>query len=257
MTYFILGLLIGGVGALVGVGGGFLLVPLLLVWQKDLSSAQVTAISLFCVSVNAFSGSIQYTMSKLIHFRAGLLFALASLPGAWIAAGATHMVAREKFEIVYAILLCFLAAYLLKRPKKGGDSHDSIPRLQQKDYITGTVVSFFVGFMASFFGVGGGIVHVPFLHKTLRFPVRMATGTSIFILLITSLSATLHHYMKGSLELSQPYIFLIAAGMFVGAQFGGRLSKKVSAELILKILAAVILLVAFKILYFAFIHPLF
>ncbi|MCB0350306.1 MAG: sulfite exporter TauE/SafE family protein, partial [Bdellovibrionales bacterium] len=85
-----------------------------------------------------------------------------------------------------------------------------------------------------------------------NFPIRMATATSQFILAITSLAAVLQHYSKGSLDISQPFVAYLGMGMIFGAQIGGRFSKKVNPEAILRVLAVTIILVGVRAFYFYF-----
>lgn len=248
MVFLFLGLLVGGLGTLIGVGGGFLLVPLLFFIHPTMPPSEVTAVSLFCVTLNAFSGSSQYALKRLIHYRSGIIFALASFPGAWIGVGLTHAFEREKFEFIYAVLLTLLGFYLLIKSKsQHGRQLVVPPHLSNSDYIKGGLASFGVGFIASFFGVGGGIIHVPFLHGVLGFPVHFATGTSQFILALTSLVAVLQHYFKGSLDLSPGFVAYLAIGMVVGAQISARFSKKINAVVIMRILAVAILMIAMRI----------
>lgn len=253
MLFIALGLAVGGLGTLIGVGGGFLLVPILLYLHPEMSAAQVTAISLFCVTLNAFSGASQYAIQKQIHYKSGIIFAMASLPGAWMGVGLTKLVPRENFELFYGGLLLIMGGYLLLKKKRvatTGAHRDLF--LTKKEYAVGTTSSFGVGFIASFFGVGGGIIHVPLLSQVLRFPVRSATATSQFILAITSLAAVIQHYIKGSLSISEPFVAYLGVGMILGAQIGGRLSKKINAEIILRVLAVTIVFVAIRTFYLYF-----
>ncbi len=250
MLFLVLGLAVGGLGTLVGVGGGFLLVPILLFLYPDMAPSQITAISLFCVTLNAVSGSTQYAMQRQIHFRSGLIFALASLPGAWVGVGLTHLVARNKFEFIYGGLLLTLGVYLFLKKKRNNQNGESSKfAIAKKSYAIGTASSFGVGFFASFFGVGGGIIHVPLLSQVLGFPIRMATATSQFILAITSLAAVIQHYVVGSLDISKPFVAFLGVGMIIGAQIGGRFSKKINPESILRVLAFIIILVAIRTFY--------
>lgn len=253
MFSFGIGLLLGTLGTLIGVGGGFLLVPLLFHLHSEMSPSQITAMSLFCVTLSAISGSSQYAFRKQIHFKTGVLFALVALPGTWLGVNLVYFIARQKFELVYAVLLTFIGIYLLiKKQKARAVTNASEIVVSKKDLLKGATASFAIGSIASFSGVGGGILHVPFLNQVLRFPVHIATGTSQFILAITSLAAVMQHYFKGSLSLSQSFIAHLAIGMVLGAQIGGRLSRGVNGTVILRLLGLVILAVAGRIFYAKF-----
>ncbi len=73
-------------GTLIGAGGGFVLMPMLLLLHPDESPAKLTAISLAVVFFNALSGSVSYAMMRRIDYKSGLMFAAATIPGAIIGA---------------------------------------------------------------------------------------------------------------------------------------------------------------------------
>jgi uncharacterized membrane protein YfcA len=250
MGFFVFGAFVGCMGTLIGVGGGFLIVPALLYLFPEMSASQVTAASLFCVSLNAISGTTFYAINKQVHFRAGLVFALASLPGAWAGVHLNELTNREHFEIYYAFLLLLIGFYLfIKNRNAAHHAHGYHVEMTSKKYAIGITSSFFVGFIASFFGVGGGIIHMPILHQVLGFPVHLATATSHFILAITSITAVIEHYHDGSLDLSQTFLLQMGIGMVVGAQVGGQLSRRTKPQVIIKILSFTIIAIALRIFY--------
>ena len=78
---FLLGLIVGAFGTLIGAGGGFLLVPVLLILYPHLEPEVVTAISLAVVFLNATSGSVAYGRMQKIDYRTGWIFAAAGSTG--------------------------------------------------------------------------------------------------------------------------------------------------------------------------------
>src|SRR6266487_818347 len=85
----LLGIAVGAFGTLIGAGGGFLLVPILLLLYPNDSVETITTISLAVVFLNATSGSIAYARMGLIDYRTGAIFAAAGAPGAVLGALAT------------------------------------------------------------------------------------------------------------------------------------------------------------------------
>jgi uncharacterized protein len=251
MLYLLLGFLVGGLGTLVGVGGGFIIVPLLFFLHPEKSAAQITAISLFCVTLNATSGSIVYAIHKKINYKPGVIFALFSLPGAWLGVQLTNLVPRQKFELIYAFLLLTLGIYLwFKKSTENKGLATTHLKLSTRQYAIGATSSTGVGFVASFFGVGGGIIHVPLLNQVLKFPMHTATATSHFILAVTSFVAVLAHFHDGSLSISEPFVMYMAMGVVMGAQVGGRISKKMHPDFIMRGLAIALFGAAIRIIYF-------
>src|SRR4029078_12926308 len=94
-----LGFAVGAYGALVGAGGGFVLVPALLIIYPDEDPSSITSISLAVVFLNALSGSAAYARLKRIDYHTGIIFAIASMPGAIGAAFLVAAVPRDLFDI--------------------------------------------------------------------------------------------------------------------------------------------------------------
>ena len=106
------------------------------------------------------------------------------------------------------------------------------------------VVSFVVGLMSSVLGIGGGIVHVPFLIVVLSLPVHVATATSHFVLSISSFVGAATFYALGDVDV--PTTLLMGAGILVGAQLGARASLRAGATTIRLVLAVSLALVGLR-----------
>jgi uncharacterized protein len=249
----LLGFFTGGYGTLIGAGGGFVLLPVLLLIYPQESPAILTSISLAVVFFNALSGTEAYALMKRVDYKSGLLFSATSLPGAIIGALTTATIPRWLFDAVFGLLMISASSYLLfqnKLKKKG--SQPLMPRygftrlLVEADGsehrytfnpILGVGISFMVGFVSSLLGIGGGIIHVPALVTLLHFPVHIATATSHFILANMALAGTLTHILTGTFTHGVHRTVFLAIGVMVGAQLGARLSTKIQGTWILRSLA--------------------
>lgn len=260
-----LGFGVGALGTLIGAGGGFILLPVLLLLFPHMDPGALTAISLGIVFINAGSGSIAYARLKRIDYRSGLLFALASLPGAVAGVRLTSHIPRHLFDIVLGALLIAISLFLLVRPHYRPDPRPADGRYRVARQVidaeghtyaftfawpTGMVLSFIVGFVSSLLGIGGGIIHVPILTTLLHFPVPIATATSHFILAIMALAGTVVHLLQGDLHQSWPLMTAIGAGVVAGAQVGAYWSHRMPAHWIVRALALALLLVGVRILFF-------
>jgi uncharacterized membrane protein YfcA len=258
-----LGLTVGAFGTLIGAGGGFVLVPVLLILYPQDSPALVTGISLAVVFFNATSGSMAYARMRRVDIVSGLMFAAATIPGAVLGALATSWIPRRTFDIAFGALLTAGAIYLFLRPK--GPATPAVRRragrfqrtLVERDgtahawsynpYL-GVGISVLVGFASSLLGIGGGIIHVPVLAQLLDFPVHIATATSHFTLAIMALVGTLVHLAKGELAPGLGRIVPLAIGVVAGAQVGAMLSQRVRGVWIMRGLALALGLVGVRIL---------
>lgn len=243
LALFQLGFVVGTFGTLIGAGGGFLLVPLLLIFYPADSVETITAISLAVVFLNGLSGSVAYARLRRIDYRTGMIFAAASAPGAALGALATRFVSRGVFDVVFGLLLVALAAYLLGYGKVA-DGH-AIP--ERVNLRLGFVLSFGVGFLSSLLGIGGGIIHVPLFIQVLAYPTHIATATSQFILAIMSLVGTVTHLLAGEFaEGGARRTLALGAGVLAGAQLGAWISQRVHGRWILRGLAIGLLTIGLR-----------
>jgi uncharacterized protein len=262
-----LGFVIGACGTLIGAGGGFVLMPVLLLLFPNDNPELITSISLAVVFFNALSGSTAYAPMRRIDYRSGLLFAAATIPGAILGALTTDYVPRRLFDGVFGLVLVAASLFLLlnghTEPKPaGGNPRDTVCRtLVERDGTAhrfsfnprlGLAISFVVGYVSSLLGIGGGIVHVPALVHFLNFPVHVATATSHFILAIMALAGTLVHVAKGTFVHGTGRTAALAIGVILGAPLGARISKRVHGRWIMRGLAVALGLVGVRILALAF-----
>ncbi len=114
------GLFVGTYGTIVGAGGGFLLVPLLLLLFPSDAPSVVTASSLAVIVANAASGTVAYARMRRISYRTGISFAVATIPGALLGSWLTAFVPRRAFGAAFGILLVGVAVFLaLTRSRQG------------------------------------------------------------------------------------------------------------------------------------------
>ena len=235
------GVLVGTYGTLIGAGGGFLIVPmLLLVWK--LPPAQAAGTSLAVVFLNAVAGSISYARLKRIDYRAGLWFAAATLPGAVAGAFLSRFFSGRAFNVTFASVLLLVAAFLIWKPVRASDTGDrhsySLP--------LGIGISFAIGFMSSALGIGGGIFHVPAMIHLLSFPAPIAAATSTFILAISSLVGAGTHVSLGNV-LAVPAA-LMGVGVIAGSQIGAATARKVKGAVVVRLLSLALVAVAVRLL---------
>jgi len=264
-AYILFGFAVGVYGTLVGAGGGFLVVPFLLL-VKHFSPAEAAGTSLVVVFLNAISGTLAYARQKRIDYRSGLWFAAAALPGSFLGAYLVDLLSTRSFHIAVGILLTLIAVILLWRPHgalAGARRHASTGRglwPKQKrivdaqgqvfeysyDRAVGLALSFVVGFLSSLLGIGGGIIHVPALVLLLAFPAHISTATSHFILAITAFTGAASHLALGHVRLQAG--LTMGLGAVLGAPVGARLSQRTRGAWILRGLALALLIVGIRLL---------
>lgn len=257
----LLGIAVGAFGTLVGAGGGFILVPILLLVYPHHSPELITGISLIVVFFNALAGSLSYARQRRIDYRSGLLFAACTLPGAVAGTLAADNVERGAFNITVGIFLAAVAIWLISG-KRVGDKHSKrgversvtdnaglTYRYHARTRL-GAGLSVGVGGVSSFLGIGGGIIHVPLLVTVLGFPTHIATATSHFILVFMAFVATITHALSGTYHAGHGLVqaAALSVGVVIGAPIGAWVSQRLHGRLIQKLLAVGLLLLAVELL---------
>lgn len=253
-------------GTLIGAGGGFVLMPVLLLLYPTESPEFLTSISLAVVFFNALSGSESYAIMGRIDYRAGLMFAAATVPGAILGALNTAYVPRHLFDLIFGLLLLAGAVLLflhpnleekLKKNHAKRHPHEITHHVVEAggtsytwsfNPVIGFALSFFVGYLSSFLGIGGGIIHVPALVYFLHFPVHIATATSHFILAIMACTGTVVHIVTGSFSQGVIRTLSLGIGVVLGAPLGAYLSGRIRGIWIIRSLALALGLVGIRIL---------
>ncbi|MDP4283381.1 MAG: sulfite exporter TauE/SafE family protein [Bacteroidota bacterium] len=263
----LIGFIIGAIGTLIGAGGGFILVPLLIIIQPTFTPETITAISMAVVAANAISGSVAYMTTKRVDYKAGIIFAICTIPGSILGVYTTKIIPINVFDIIFGIMLLGLAVFLFL---KGGEKEsDKKPVTEHKGWVhqhltdkwnihydyaydirKGIILSILVGYFSPLLGIGGGIIHVPAMAEWLLFPVHIATATSHFILAIMATVSVIVHITEGSYN--DPLILKMVIGLVIGvipgAQLGAYLSRKIHGKIIIKALAISLGIVGIRIL---------
>lgn len=257
----VIGFAVGAFGTVVGAGGGFILTPILLLLYPHQSAQTLTSISLAAVFFNAASGSVAYARQRRIDFRSGIVFALATIPGAIGGALLVGDVSRRVFDTIMGAVLAALAVWLIageRWPLREARGHLERRVLVDRSGETyeysvpirrGAVYSLGVGFISSFLGIGGGVMHVPLLVRALGFPTHIATATSHFVLAIMAGTGTVTHILIGSFHhQGLRRTIALSVGVVAGAQLGAHISLRLHGRLIQWLLAAALLALAVRLL---------
>lgn len=245
-----LGLIVGAYGTLVGAGGGSILVPFLLILLPQESPGSVAAISLAVVFFNAYSGTIAYMRVGRVDYRAGTIFTIAGLPGAVLGTLLVHELSRNLFDPIFGVMLTAIGVFLISNPM--GPSSDVAPEVEsevvEKRLLIGSIGSAYIGVLSSLLGIGGGIIHVPFLIRLLRMPPHVATATSHFVLTFIALIATVTHVVLGEFGTGIAQTAYLSVGVMMGAPLGAAFSLRLQGTMIVRLLALALCLVGVRLL---------
>ena len=257
------GLLAGAYGSLIGAGGGFIMVPLLLFLFPDESPAVIAATSLFAVLFSGISSTTAYALLRRIDYKAGSLLGAVTLPGAILGVHLVSFVPRAAFEIAIGALLITLASYSFIRSQlshrhpfltNGGFSYRTLVDSRGTVFvypvraIMWSSVALVAGFLSSMMGIGGGLLQVSILVYALNMPIQVAAATSLFALTATALTGTITHFTAGNLSLGWWNVSALTISIIVGTQIGARLSSRFSGSRVTQLLSGVLMVVGLRLL---------
>jgi uncharacterized protein len=257
----LIGFGVGAFGTVIGAGGGFILTPILLLLYPHESAQTLTAVSLTAVFFNAASGSVAYARQRRIDYRSGTVFALATIPGAIGGALLVGDISRHAFNAIMGAVLAALAVWLIAgerwplRRARGQLEQRALTDRQGETYEyavplrRGALFSLGVGFLSSFLGIGGGVIHVPLLVRAFGFPTHIATATSHFVLAIMAGTGTATHLVLGSFHHHGfRRTVALSAGVVAGAQLGAHVSLRLGGRVIQWLLTVALLALAARLL---------
>ncbi|MBI4704528.1 MAG: sulfite exporter TauE/SafE family protein [Deltaproteobacteria bacterium] len=250
------GLAVGTIGTMMGVGGGFLHVPFLTL-VFGFSPQAAMADSLAIIFLNTLAGSCLYYEQKRIDLALAGKLSFAVVPGAVLGPLIADGYSSDVFALLFCagLLLCALKLVIGERylalPSGAAPGRSApFPETSSQaapggvDVELGVLGTFIIGFLSNLMGIGGGIIHVPFLILLLRVPTHVAIGTSHFILCVSSGLGTLVFVLLGHVHLD--FAIPIGIGATLGAAFGANLARRAKALVLRRMLAALLALVALK-----------
>jgi uncharacterized membrane protein YfcA len=255
---------IGIIAAMLGIGGGVFAVPALqllpLGSTMGLSPQMAAGTSLAMIVFKAFSSTVGYGRQGRIDYKIGLLMATATVPGSFIGALLTTFIDEAILILIFAVFLLYVASRMifsysipinLGSSKRVGfiwnrrivDSRGEVFEYSSNVPL-GLILAFFAGISSGLLGIGGGSLIVPILHYALAFPIHLAVGTSVFIMIFSAISGVSTHAYLGNVQFD--FALLLAIGVVFGAQIGALLSRRVSAVNLRRMFGAVLVLVGLR-----------
>ena len=269
-----IGMVVGGLSGLFGVGGGFLMTPLLIF----LGIPPVVAVGTEAphVLASSVSGVIAHWRRKNVDFKMGLFLLIGGMMGS--TAGVNLFKILKVFgqidiviQMLFLIFLGFIGLSMVFESAKTTITKyrttSSIrTKLHQHSWIHGLpfkmrfhrsklyistippiIIGFFVGVLSAMMGVGGGFIMIPAMVYILGMSTNVVVGTSLFqIIFVTANSTFFQSYLNQTVDIVLASLMIV--GGVIGAQIGAKLGTKLKAEYLRGILAILVLIVCAKIL---------
>lgn len=238
------GVLAGGLGALLGIGGGVVLVPAL-VLGFDVPLEQAVPASLMCVVASSCSAAATYVENRLSDIRLGLTLELSTVLGAIAGGLVAAYLAPALVAVAFGVFtLCISLQMLLRRARTPEPARSDYAPM---NYPLGVSGSFVAGGLSALLGVGGGPLKVPLMNQGMGVPFKVASATSNLMVGVTGAASVLAYAWRGQLKLA--LVSPLVVGVLAGAWVGSQLMPKVPTRVLKRLFGAVLLVVAAQMLW--------
>ncbi len=280
-AFLLLGLggLVGILSGMFGVGGGFLMTPLL--FFIGIPPAVAVATEANQIVASSVSGVLAHFKRKTVDLRMGTVLLIGGLIGAALGVQLFNTL-KSMGQVDLLVKLCYVvflgiigALMFVESLRAIRRSKSPTPVITRKKHglvhalpfkmkfrtsglyisvIPPAIVGVFVGILAAIMGVGGGFIMVPAMIYILGMPTKVVVGTSLFqIIFVTAFTTLLHATTNYTVDMALAVLLLI--GGVVGAQIGTRIGVKMKAEQLRILLAMMVLAVCFKLALELLIEP--
>jgi hypothetical protein len=267
-----MGLAVGFISGMFGIGGGFLMTPLL-IFIGIAPAVAVASVSTH-IAASSLSGAISYWRRRAIDLPLAIMLLaggiLGTASGVWLF---TKLRSLDQLDLMiglsYVILLTAVGGLMiaesvkaiirshqgkpvdLRRPGSHAWFHGlpfKVRFKRSRIYVSAIpvwTIGFIIGFIGAIMGIGGGFLLVPMLIYFLRVPTATVIGTSMVLTLVTMASATVMHAATNHLVDALLALILMVGGV-IGAQFGARAGQKMSGERLRLLLGILVMAVGLR-----------
>lgn len=230
----------GLTGAMLGIGGGVVLVPVL-VFGFHLPLEEAVPASLMCVVASSCAAAASYVDNRLSDIRLGLTLELATVVGAIAGGLVAAYLAPAMVAVVFGLFTLYVALQILL-VRSRGEELTATTVYAPTNYPLGISGSFVAGGLSALLGVGGGPLKVPLMSYGMRVPFKVASATSNLMIGVTGAASVASYAWRGHVKLS--LVAPLVVGVLAGACVGSRLMPKVPTAVLKKLFAVVLLVVA-------------
>jgi uncharacterized protein len=252
----------GVFGALLGLGGGIIIVPALTL-GLGVDIRYAIGASIVGVIATSSGAGASYVRQHLANIRVAMFLETATTLGALAGAYVAGVIAGRWLYLIFSVILAYTAVAMWRHnapegPRPGHpdrmadalDLHGSFTdgatgreiRYQVSRSRLGLLLSSGAGLLSGLLGVGGGVIKVPTMALGMRIPLKAASATSNFMIGVTAAASAGVYFARGDID---PYIAAPAAiGVVLGSLLGARLMRRVNASVLKAAFAFVLIVVA-------------
>ncbi|MGG1311668.1 sulfite exporter TauE/SafE family protein [Cohnella laeviribosi] len=245
-------------GSIVGLGGGIVIVPSLVllapaILDEAVSTQTAVGTSLAVLVFTAMSATWTYKKQGKVDFKTGWLLFATSGPAAMAGAAAANLVPKGPFQLSFGLFMLVMFALMVARERMKPLRFDWPVKRMFRDrngteYRYGFSVPLAlaigagVGVSSGLFGIGGGSLFVPLMVLLFGFPPHVATATSMFVILLSSVTGSVVHAWNGNID--GMLFAALAPGAIVGGRLGAAIAARLTGRQLMWLLRATLLAVA-------------
>lgn len=232
-------LFIGTLSSLLGVGGGFLMVPMM-IYLLNLSPKIATGTSLFVIFLSSIFTNFAYIRQNRIDFLIVAICSIFSIPASIYGSYLAFILPSTTIRKAFGAYLIFISIFMNLSNKLTKFKYKDLLEIRRNinsevgnfSYSLKVVLiimgSIFAGLASALFGIGGGTVIVPILSSLSYVPIHIATASSASVIFFTSLAGSIMRLHFNQIDLLTALFLLL--GMLPGTQIGAKISKKISSK---------------------------
>ena len=260
----IIGIIVGTLSTLGGIGGGVLIIPIFIT-LTDIDLLVAKGTSLFMILLSSGVGTLTHYRNGRINLKKILVFAVFSIAGSFFSLLILSLISIDNtiFNLLFGLFEIFIALrMILKARKESGNektkilqlttgvNEDVSPEVAEKikfhvDNKKGLFVSLFLfflsGMLATFLGIGGGVINTPTLYGVLNFPIHDAAAASTGIIFINMVFNVIGYGIKGQIDWILGLV--MGFGMMIGSFFSAHHAIKIPRTITLYIISALLTIV--------------
>lgn len=265
LLLILLGVAVGILGAILGIGGGIIMVPVL-TFFFNIPIHNAIAISLVVITANSMSTSAVYLKTGTANLNLGIALSTASVIGALIGSKIAVLLPQSKVMFILGIIQLIMAYLTYLKMKKGSKEH--IENIENKSFFYGEFVdlatkkvvkynpvkigynflfSCFSGVFSGLSGAGGGAMIIPGMNLISNIPIKAATATSSFIIGFTAAAGSIVYMQAGYVDVKVACSIIL--GIFAGTMISMRYFSKITDKKVSYLLIILLLIVAFQMMY--------
>lgn len=261
---FLISIVAGVLGSLIGLGGGVVVVPVLtLIFHVDIRLA--IGASIVSVIATSSGAAAAYVRERMTNLRTGMFLEIATTTGAITGAFLTTILPARFLFILFGVVLAYsgVAMYakrhqdrllavstdrIANRLNLHGSYYDEAEQREISYKVTGTkpglALMYVAGMVSALLGIGSGALKVPAMDLAMHLPMKVSTATSNFMIGVTAAASAGVYFARGQID---PVIAApVAAGVLGGATVGSLMLGKIESKAIRMIFVVVLMVIAFE-----------